>query len=70
MQDLPPRPRRTGASHQRPPRRTGRRAGDHRRQKQGGGKAGYAGLRPCGYAGGVRGESGKDGGGEMKDMNR
>lgn len=67
---LPPRPRRTGASHQRPPRRTGRRAGDHRRQKQGGGKAGYAGLRPCGYAGGVRGESGKDGGGEMKDMNR
>lgn len=62
---LPPRPRRTGASHQRPPRRTGRRAGDHRRQKQGGGKAGYAGLRPCGYAGGVRGESGKDGGGEM-----
>ena len=62
---LPPRPRRTGASHQRPPRRTGRRAGDHRRQKQGGGKAGYAGLRPCGYAGGVRGESGKNGGGEM-----
>lgn len=59
-----------GASHQRPPRRTGRRAGDHRRQKQGGGKAGYAGLRPCGYAGRVRGESGKDGGGEMKDMNR
>ena len=44
--------------------------GDHRRQKQGGGKAGYAGLRPCGYAGGVRGESGKNGGGEMKDMNR
>ena len=43
----------------------GRRAGDHRRQKQGGGKAGYAGLRPCGYAGGVRGESGKNGGGEM-----
>lgn len=58
-------PRRTGASHQRPPRRTGRRTGDHRRQKQGGGKAGYAGLRPCGYAGGVRGESGKNGGGEM-----
>ena len=24
-----------------------------------------AGLRPCGYAGGVRGESGKNGGGEM-----
>ena len=46
-------------------RRRGRRAGDHRRQKQGGGKAGYAGLRPCGYAGGVRGESGKNGGGEM-----
>lgn len=39
-------------------------------QKQGGGKAGYAGLRPCGYAGGVRGESGKNGGGEMKDMNK
>ena len=44
--------------------RTGRRAGDHRRQKQGGGKAGYAGLRPCGYAGGVRGESGN----QQKDM--
>lgn len=39
-------------------------------KKQGGGKAGYAGLRPCGYAGGVRGESGKNGGGEMKDMNK
>ena len=47
---LPPRPRRTGAGHQRPPFRTGRRAGDHQREKQGGGKAGYAGLRPCGHA--------------------
>lgn len=61
----PPRPRRTGEGDQRSAYRTGRRAGDHQREKQGGGKAGYAGLRPCGYAGGVRGESGKDGGGEM-----